>query len=366
MLRQGATALLIVAMQCLTGCASTGADALIGEVWRWEGQSGPTRGEWLEIPHPGRYTIAFARDGSYTIRADCNTGNGGYTVEGDAIDFGLGALTQKGCDANSLDRRFLQSLKQVRDFSRDDASLALRFGGGKGEMRFAAARRVDLEGTTWRVRGYNNGRQAVVSVLPGVSLDATFGADGRVTGSAGCNRYFASFSVEGEALSLGPVGASRRACAKPDGVMQQEAAFLAALGSVSTWRVRGERLELRSAGGSRALNLVAAVAGTLSLPEGVSFPFDGTVTVQVLNVSLSNAPSVVIGEQVRSLAKLAIPIHWVVSYDPADVDDEQHYAVIASVRDADGRIVLTTTESVPVLHAPHPSVGVDLVLDGVH
>jgi heat shock protein HslJ len=365
MLRRGATALLIVAMQGLAGCAGAGADALIGEVWRWEGQTGPTRGEWLEIPHPGRYTIAFAENGSYTIRADCNTGNGGYTVEGDGIAFGLGALTKMGCDSNSLDGRFLRSLKQVRDFSRDDESLVLRFGGGNGEMRFAAARSAGLEGTTWRVRGYNNGKQAVVSVLPGSSLDATFGAEGRVSGSAGCNRYFASFSVEGEALSLGPVGASRRACAEPEGVMQQEAAFLAALESVATWRVTGERLELLIAGGARALDLVAAVAGTLSLPEGSSLPFDGTLTVQLLNVSLSNAPSVVIGEQIQSLARLAIPIRWVVSYDPADVDAAQRYAVIARVRDAEGRIVFSTNESVPVIHAPHPSVGVELVVDGV-
>ena len=133
------TSLLLVALLGPAACASGGASALIGEVWRWEGQSGPTRGEWLEIPHPGRYTLSFVEDGSYMIRADCNTGNGGYTVNGDEIEFGLGALTEMACDSNSLERRFLRSLKEVRDFSRDGESLVFHFGGDKGEMRFGAS-----------------------------------------------------------------------------------------------------------------------------------------------------------------------------------------------------------------------------------
>jgi heat shock protein HslJ len=357
--------LLMVALLGPLACASAGASALIGEVWRWQGQSGPARGEWLEIPHPGRYTIAFIEDGSYTIRADCNTGNGGYSVVDDEIEFGLAALTEMACESNTLERRFLRSLKQVREFSRSGESLALHFGGDKGEMRFVAARRVGLEGTTWLVRDYNDGKQLLVSVRAGATLDVRFGVDQRVTGSAGCNRYFAEFNVEGERLSIGAIGASRRACSKPDGVMRQERAFLAALGSAATWRVRGEILELRTGGESLALELVAAVVGTVTLPAGALLPRHATLTVQVMDVSRTNAPSVVIREQVQSASRLSIPYAYEVSYDPADIDDRHSYAVIARVHDADGRLVFATNESVPVINRDQPSVGVVLALEAV-
>jgi hypothetical protein len=42
------------------------------------------------------------------------------------------------------------------------------------------------------VTGYNNGKQAVVSVVIGSELTADFKADGNLGGSAGCNSYFAS------------------------------------------------------------------------------------------------------------------------------------------------------------------------------
>ena len=35
---------------------------------------------------------------------------------------------------------------------------------------------------------------------------------GRITGQAPCNSYFADITVEGEALTLGPIGATRMAC----------------------------------------------------------------------------------------------------------------------------------------------------------
>ena len=44
--------------------------------------------------------------------------------------------------------------------------------------------------------GYNNGKQAVVSVTPGTTLTANFGADGMLSGGAGCNDYAASYKTD--------------------------------------------------------------------------------------------------------------------------------------------------------------------------
>lgn len=62
-----------------------------------------------------------------------------------------------------------------------------------------------------------------------------FGADGRVSGDTGCNRYFASFQTEGAKLQISDAGATRRAC--PPAVMDQETRFLKVLGEVERYEI---------------------------------------------------------------------------------------------------------------------------------
>ena len=112
-----------------------------------------------------------------------------------------------------------------------------------------------LAGTVWDVTGYNNGRQALVSVLADTSLTMAFSNDGKVTGSAGCNRYTAVYLVEGVKLEFGPAAATRMMCARPEGIMEQEQLFLKALETVATARFEGDRLELRTADGALAVTL---------------------------------------------------------------------------------------------------------------
>jgi heat shock protein HslJ len=81
-----------------------------------------------------------------------------------------------------------------------------------------------------------------------------------VAGSAGCNNFTAPYKLEGEKLAIGPAAATRRMCASPDRVMEQEREFLQALATVATARFEGERLELRTAGGQLAAVLTKAAA----------------------------------------------------------------------------------------------------------
>lgn len=54
------------------------------------------------------------------------------------------------------------------------------------------------------------------------------------------------YTVTGDAIALGPVAGTKMAC--PSG-MDTEAAFVAALAKVRTWRVLGRLLELRGTQG---------------------------------------------------------------------------------------------------------------------
>ncbi len=101
---------------------------------------------------------------------------------------------------------------------------------------------------------YNNGRQAVVGVLADTTLSLEFGDDGRVTGSAGCNRFTGTYTVSGSDVTISGVAATRKMCVTPEKIMEQEAAFLKALTMGTRARIDGARLELRSAEDALALS----------------------------------------------------------------------------------------------------------------
>jgi putative lipoprotein len=68
----------------------------------------------------------------------------------------------------------------------------------------------------------------------------------RVTGSGGCNRLTGSYTVEGHSLRFGGIASTRMACMQG---MEIEAAFLAALDRVRTWKTSGQQLDLYDADG---------------------------------------------------------------------------------------------------------------------
>lgn len=89
-----------------------------------------------------------------------------------------------------------------------------------------------LQGTDWRLAG-----EAASPRLPHLQLLE----GGRVAGSDGCNRLIGSFTLDGSALSFGPLASSRMACL---GVNGRDREFQQALLKTQQWRVAGRKLEL--------------------------------------------------------------------------------------------------------------------------
>lgn len=79
-------------------------------------------------------------------------------------------------------------------------------------------------------------------------------ADGRVSGSGGCNRYTGKATLSGAGLSFGPMASTRMACAPV--AMSQEQRFFQALQGVKSWRLSREgKLELLDGAGKVAVRL---------------------------------------------------------------------------------------------------------------
>ena len=88
------------------------------------------------VPDPENYTLTFFEDGTFGILADCNSGNGSYTVSGNTIEFGPMALTLAMCPPESLHDQFMRLLGQVDTFGMLDGMLVFTLQDGAGEMRF--------------------------------------------------------------------------------------------------------------------------------------------------------------------------------------------------------------------------------------
>ncbi len=120
-----------------------------------------------------------------------------------------------------------------------------------------------LSGTGWTLTGYvHNGTPVQALTTTKVTLD--FGKEGKISGTAGCNHYFASYEVKGTAITIGQAGSTMMYCGEP-GVMDQESAYLTLLGQAKTIVVEGDRLTLADAKGTTILIICkdcSASAGT--------------------------------------------------------------------------------------------------------
>ncbi len=80
-----------------------------------------------------------------------------------------------------------------------------------------------------------------------------FGAEGKVSGSGGCNRFFGQYEVEGTKFRISRLGSTRKACAPS--LMGLERSFLGTLQKSAVLERRGANLELRDASGRTVMRL---------------------------------------------------------------------------------------------------------------
>src|SRR5688572_18659922 len=103
----------------------------------------------------------------------------------------------------------------------------------------AAGPPTELPGTSWVLKGIS-GTELGTGVP---TID--FGTDGTVSGSAGCNTFNGTYTVDGSSISFGPLASTKMACPVAD--MAVETAFLAGLAGAKTWSIQALFLTLEGA-----------------------------------------------------------------------------------------------------------------------
>jgi uncharacterized lipoprotein YbaY/heat shock protein HslJ len=231
--------------------SATPADPLAGTTWTLTELIGESLLPTTEI------TAQFNEDGTVSGSSGCNNYNATYEVEGNniTINSSPAAMTLMACPEPIMEQEsaYLEALSAAETFEASEDELVLYDASGNPVAVFSAVSQ-DLAGTSWDVISYNNGRGGVTSLIIGTEITANFGDDGEMTGNAGCNDYFGAYETDGENISMGPFGTTRKACREPEGIMQQEAEYLAALETAATYSVDGMTMNMRTAEGSTVAN----------------------------------------------------------------------------------------------------------------
>ena len=89
----------------------------------------------------------------------------------------------------------------------------------------------NLEDTTWLLMTYNDTRP-IDGTQPTIQFE-----DGQVSGNAGCNSYGGSYQVKGDAISFEALFNTEMACMEPEGLMDQEQAYLELLGTAQRFEL---------------------------------------------------------------------------------------------------------------------------------
>jgi heat shock protein HslJ len=243
--------LLVVAATLAGGCgddAGSVADVSSLEGVPWVLSAGIDVEGW-ETAAPS----ASFEDGRVTGSTGCNEYGAPYTVDGSTLELGQSAQTLIGCPppASDVESAFVAALEQVAGWRIEDDELVLADADDDELLRFGAAAPIG----SWQATGVLRG-DALTSPIGGTELTATFSENGELDGSAGCSTYRATYTTDKGAIEIAAPAATKKLCPEPEGVMEQEAAYLDALASATRFRIDGKALQLSGADGSRVADFV--------------------------------------------------------------------------------------------------------------
>jgi heat shock protein HslJ len=200
-------------------------------------------------------TAKFTPDGSVNGAAGCNNYFASYTVAGNNMTVGPVGSTQMFCGAPAgvmnQESTYLGMLQNASTYSATATELRISDKSGKNQLVY---QKYQPAGLTGKYQLDSMGVGSTVSrIMAGTNITAEFASDGNLTGSAGCNDYFARFRVSADGLTISPIGSTKKYCPEPNGVMTQEATYLSILQNVTSYSTINNQLNLMDASGKTTL-----------------------------------------------------------------------------------------------------------------
>jgi heat shock protein HslJ len=233
--------------------ATIGATPLDGTDWQL--RSYASAGSLADVPATVNVDAAFSH-GRISGNSGCNQYTAPYSTSGTSITIGQTAGTLMACQdpAASVEQAYLAALGTAKTFTATATDLTMYAADGSTILKYTATPVVPITTGTWHATAVNNGNAAVSSVPASVDLTATFGTDGQVTGSSGCNTFSGPYTLTGDTISIGPLASTRKACAAD--AMTLETQYLTALQASKAVELAPTTLGLRDANGATQVQFI--------------------------------------------------------------------------------------------------------------
>jgi heat shock protein HslJ len=232
--------------------ASAAAPTLEGTEWLLV--KAQLSGAYADIPAEVDATLLMA-DGQAGGSGGCNQWFAGYTLDGQGLAFGDVGSTLMMCTGpgGDIETFYLADLGSVTTW--EIAGTTLTLSGEAGpvlafEPRAAAGPALDGD---WLIVGYNDGHGSLVTIDDGTAQLTI--ADGRLSGTAGCNRLMGEITQDASSIVVSKVGGTEMFC---DGLMDREAGVIASLEASTQVVAQDGGLVLLDAAGTPQLHLAPA------------------------------------------------------------------------------------------------------------
>jgi uncharacterized lipoprotein YbaY len=108
----------------------------------------------------------------------------------------------------------------------------------------------------------------------------------------------------------------------------------------------------------------AVITGTVTYLQRIALPPDATVVVTLEDVSLADAPSIVMGGDMIRTAGLQVPIPFSIAYDPAEIIPQHRYVVRAKIFYGED-LSWTSTTAYPVITQDSPTDNVEIMVQPI-
>ncbi len=252
------------------------------------------------VVDPGlRITAEFTPEGQISGFAGCNNYSGTFeaSTEGTLALSPL-ATTVMACDQGTeQESAYLSALQNPQGFGfSNEGRLQIKYLNSSGEenqLVFTSGQ-ATLTDNIWVLLSYGD-LKSPQTVPPGSLLTAIFSTDGNLSGFSGCNTFNAGFTLQDGQISVGPVASTMMAC--PSG-MEEEQAYLGALGSLQSYEIKGNSLTLTYNQGTEALNYTSAnlpldhTLWTLVAVDGQALQEDVQITASFVSGEEANSGTV--------------------------------------------------------------------------
>ena len=104
----------------------------------------------------------------------------------------------------------------------------------------------------WQLQTYRDGTGNMANVVSDTPLTASFFADNRLMGFAGCNSFNATYRADASNLSIDNITATKQSCPN-EALMTQETAYLADLADAASYIVNGDQMTINDSQGQAIL-----------------------------------------------------------------------------------------------------------------